>query len=1085
MLPEALKRVTRDRPMPGVFDHSITWEDDVWKADPFDVTEVHERARKKFRDLLTAVTAGQGQKSSRILLFHGQSGAGKTHLVRALRTEAHLHGTGYFGYAQMTPDVASYADYFLRRLVNSLEKPYDPVERGESGLLRLSDNMLAKAQRVLPPDLADLRDKVLDDSSLSHLIVRIADAVLASPRFSDADIDINIVRALLYLQRNDPTVDQRVRQYLYGREITGFSQQAVGALDPQSNRDPFEIMGCLGTLMRLVDGAAMVFCIDQVEDLRSFADAESRFNNAISALIQIANSVPTSIIIVSCLDDFYDEARAYISQSSKDRIEQAGPVPLPGARSAAEAELIVNRRLEQAFKAEGMDAPDGSDVFGAAFFDELAGLSTRKLLEHARERWLKLMGDTGRAPQASETAETIMETPDVVSIRRRWEGALQTDAPEIPIDERLLLDVLMKALQLTAEEQDGAVTIDLQIVPPTEDLFAADVTVRHTLTGHAQRGRIFLCNRSNQGGGLKRQIEKVVESETTLAPILVRGSEFPPEGKTAVAQLLHRLAADGGRKVVVAQWEWERMLTLQYFAPCHDREEGFLAWLKAAKPMSTDLESIRELLMLDQLEAPLPNNVVTLHPDAGLPDLSGVSDLDPVGDSIEQLSNNIAAAPLRALPVNDDPYNRFSFGHRAGDPNDLLYLSKNMLRRHAAVLGGSGSGKTTLALSIIEQLLLRGVPVVLIDRKGDLASYANPEVWRGDPGEDPQRTQARRELAEKVDVAVYTPGRTSGRPINITLLPNGIGELPEHEQEMLSNVSAAALGEMLYLRRSATHQRQSGILSVALKILGARSRSEIRLSDLIRFMEEDNEELIELTQRMDASGKARRDLISQLDSLRHRNGALFDGQGEPLSMESLLGLGSFGKRGKTRLSVIYTGFLGDNENVLFWVSQFLSEALRFCQRNPSEALQAVIMFDEADLYIPAQSKPPTKDPLESLLKRARSAGIGLMLATQSPGDLDYRSRDQVTSWFIGRVREDTALKKLRAAFASDSGLDPARVLPNQTVGQFHLIQEGKVHALKAQRSLINAEQVPFDRIEQFARDTNKKSAAQLKLDLGV
>ena len=550
MLPDTLKRVLRDR-RPAVFDHSITWEDDVWKADPFDVTEVHERARKKFRDLLAAVTSGTGQRQNRILLFHGQSGAGKTHLVRALRTEAHTYGNGYFGYAQMTPDVASYAEYFLRRLINSLEKPYDPLERGESGLLRLSDHMLAKAPGVVPDDLKDLRESQLGDDALAKLVVRIADAVLASPRFSDADIDINIVRALLYLQRNDPTVDQRVRQYLFGREISGFSQRAVGALDPGSNRDPFEIVGCLGTLMRLVDGAALVFCIDQVEDLRSFSDAESRFNNAISALIQIANTVPSSIIIVSCLDDFYDEARAYISQSSKDRIEQAGPVPLPGSRSASEAELIVNRRLQKAFEAEGLDdVPDGADVFGEAFFDELAGLSTRKLLEHARERWLQLLGDSSRGPQAAETAESIMESPDVVSIRRRWESALQTDAPEIPTDDRVLLETLMRALQLTAEEHDGALTIDMAMAPPDDDVFAADVTVRHTLSGQAQRGRIFLCNRSNQGGGLKRQIEKIVESNPQLPPILVRGSEFPPEGKTAVAQLLHRIAGDGGRKVV-------------------------------------------------------------------------------------------------------------------------------------------------------------------------------------------------------------------------------------------------------------------------------------------------------------------------------------------------------------------------------------------------------------------------------------------------------------------------------------------------------------------------------------------------------
>ncbi|MCB1548873.1 MAG: DUF853 family protein, partial [Hyphomicrobiaceae bacterium] len=384
-------------------------------------------------------------------------------------------------------------------------------------------------------------------------------------------------------------------------------------------------------------------------------------------------------------------------------------------------------------------------------------------------------------------------------------------------------------------------------------------------------------------------------------------------------------------------------------------------------------------------------------------------------------------------------------------------------------------------LSLIEQLLLRGTPVVLIDRKGDLCSYANPDVWRVQDGEASDRWAEREKLGDAIDVAVYTPGRGSGRPISITLLPNGIRELPEHEQQLLANLSAAALGDMLHLKNSATHQRQSGVLSVALKILGARSNAEVTLGDLILLLEDEDPELSDHTQRMDPSGKIRRDLVAQLDSLRHRNAALFEGGGESLRMESLLGLGRFARPNRTRLSIIYTGFLGDNENILFWVSQFLSEALRFCQRNPNDELQAVVMFDEADLYIPANAKPATAEPLQSLLKRARSAGLGLVLATQSPGDLDYKSRDQITSWFIGRVREDTALRKLRAAFQSESGLDPASVLPGQTVGEFHLVQEGKVRPMKAQRSMINAEQVPFDRIEQLARETKGYDEKQLGL----
>src|SRR4029079_14026620 len=294
---------------------------------------------------------------------------------------------------------------------------------------------------------------------------------------------------------------------------------------------------------------------------------------------------------------------------------------------------------------------------------------------------------------------------------------------------------------------------------------------------------------------------------------------------------------------------------------------------------------------------------------------------------------------------------------RALRSSKSITLNKDVLKRHAAVLGGSGSGKTTLALCIIEQLLLRGTPAVLIDRKGDLCSYANPDVWRSLEGEFGERRGEREKLADSIDVAVYTPGRPSGRPISITLLPTGINELPEQEQQLLANLSAAALGDMLHLKNSATHQKQSGTLSVALRILGARFSKEVTLNDLIALLEDEDPELTALTQRMDPSGRIRRDLVAQRDSLRRRNSALCEGGGEALRMESLLGRGRFARSDRTRLSIIYTGFLGDYENILFWVSQFLSEALRFCQRNPNDELQAVVMFDEADLYITANSQP--------------------------------------------------------------------------------------------------------------------------------
>src|SRR5690606_33924714 len=118
----------------------------------------------------------------------------------------------------------------------------------------------------------------LDEDQLAKLIIKLADEIASNPSFADQELDINIVRALLYLQRADPRIDQRVRQYLHGRPLNELSQSSVAALDPSSGEGrAFEIMESLGKLMWTVDRAALVFCIDQVEDLRFFPDADDRF----------------------------------------------------------------------------------------------------------------------------------------------------------------------------------------------------------------------------------------------------------------------------------------------------------------------------------------------------------------------------------------------------------------------------------------------------------------------------------------------------------------------------------------------------------------------------------------------------------------------------------------------------------------------------------------------------------------------------------------------------------------------------------------------------------------------------------------
>jgi GTPase SAR1 family protein len=1108
------------------FEHSITWEDDIWRADPVDVGEVHSKARVKFAETLRSVASGKGAANqARILLFHGQSGAGKTHLLRALRTSTHRTGQAYFGYAQMTPDIANYADYFLRRLVHSLEKSYDPDTPGESALSRLTTRLVSDSAVLPAKDLEHLREAALDEDELARVVLKLADDIVASPKLANEDLDINIVRALLYMERRDPRIDQRVRQYLNGRQLTPLAHQAVAALDPNTGEDrAFEIITSLGKLIWTVEKAALVFAIDQVEDLRFFDDAEERFQKAVRDLIQIANRLTNAVVIISCLDDFYGQVRGALPQSYLDRIEKSGPVALLESRTPEEARLIIAKRLqhEADVNAGGLGYPDPTQFFGPQFFEEFGGLSTRRLLEHAQSRLREqVAGDTEeREEEAGSWASTLASVlggifgdqdqgggrkpSTAVDYREMWERFQSASEAEIPSDDHELLDILCAGLALAKDEWGGEIVLATNRLDLAEDLPAIDLVIRHKKSGHAAEARVFLCNRKTQGGGLKRQLDKVLTSMAGKACFMLRASDFPPNGKNQTAQAMRKFRESGGRQIIVPIPEWERIMTVREFHAHHRQDPGFTAWFEDARLLSNIMVVI-QLLRLDLLGRSLPRAAKAEEVKPGAATAVAASGPDAVETTAASVPATLGTTAAggwttawaegegEPVPANDEQLplsvildengstGSILAGRESGGRAKPITLNKDVLKRHAAVLGGSGSGKTTLALCLIEQLLLQGIPAVLLDRKGDLCSYANPDVWRANDDEFSERRGEREKLADAIDVAVYTPGRASGRPISITLLPNGINELPEHEQQLLANLSSAALGEMLHLKNSATHQKQSGTLSVALRILGSRYSREVTLADLIALLEDEDPELTDLTQRMDPSGKIRRDLVAQLDSLRHRNSALFEGGGESLRMESLLGLGPFARDGRTRLSIIYTGFLGDNENILFWVSQFLSEALRFCQRNPNDELQAVVMFDEADLYIPANAKPATAEPLQSLLKRARSAGLGLMLATQSPGDLDYKSRDQITSWFIGRVREDTALRKLKAAFQSESGLDPAAVLPHQTVGEFHLVQEGHVRSMKAQRSLIEAEQVPFDRIEQLAHETKGQDEKQLKL----
>jgi Helicase HerA, central domain len=397
---------------------------------------------------------------------------------------------------------------------------------------------------------------------------------------------------------------------------------------------------------------------------------------------------------------------------------------------------------------------------------------------------------------------------------------------------------------------------------------------------------------------------------------------------------------------------------------------------------------------------------------------------------------------------------------------DAALIELEQLKRHCAFLGASGSGKTSLALNLIEQAAQRGIGVIVLDRKGDLATFADPQCWeRLDP--DARRAKRKRELFDRLHVRLYTPGHAEGPSLSIRAVPPGLAELPQPERSHLARFAAQGLGSMMGMHSTHADLALLAILAKTIEVIGQlSSRRDLGLRDLIELLANEDESLIAELGRLDL--KLCKKLINALEVLRINHGSLLESSGPALSAPALLGRDGSVPKDKVPLTIISTKFLGGPQRVDFWVSQLLAELSRWCSRSPAEKLQSLLFLDEADAYLPAIGKPATKEPLMDLLKRARSAGLGVMLATQSPGDLDYKARDNIGTWWVGRIGSPTAIEKMKPLLA-DCRIDVSGSLATSGTGEFFQISEGHAVRIRSDRSLMDTVQLNEERIVALAQ----------------
>ena len=391
--------------------------------------------------------------------------------------------------------------------------------------------------------------------------------------------------------------------------------------------------------------------------------------------------------------------------------------------------------------------------------------------------------------------------------------------------------------------------------------------------------------------------------------------------------------------------------------------------------------------------------------------------------------------------------------------DDLVLYDAKDLTTHAVCVGMTGSGKTGLCLSLLEEAAIDGVPAICIDPKGDLGNLmlAFPELrpadfqpwvdpsdatrkgltveelaaktadtWRKGLAEWQQEPARIARLRDAVDINIYTPGAETGLPLSVlrSFAPPP-AELMADSAALRDRVGAVVSGLLSLLGRDADPiQSRDHILLANILDTTWRSGQSLDMAGLINAVQKppfDKVGAFDLDTFFPP--KDRLGLAMAINNLLASPGFATWMKGEPLNAQRLL----YTPEGKPRLSIISIGHLSDTER-MFIVTLVLNEVISW-MRNQSgtSSLRAILYMDEIFGYFPPTANPPSKIPMLTLLKQARAFGLGCVLATQNPVDLDYKGLANCGTWLIGRLQTERdkarVIEGLESALAGTGSMD--------------------------------------------------------------
>ena len=399
----------------------------------------------------------------------------------------------------------------------------------------------------------------------------------------------------------------------------------------------------------------------------------------------------------------------------------------------------------------------------------------------------------------------------------------------------------------------------------------------------------------------------------------------------------------------------------------------------------------------------------------------------------------------------------------------VMYDSKDLVT-HGVVLGMTGSGKTGLCIGLLEEAAMDNTPAIVIDPKGDIANLMltfpnfkggdfrpwineddavkkgrtpdehaekTAKMWEDGIGQWGQGADRVKEFKEKVDINVFTPGSKAGIPVSIL----SSLDVPPFEVmddgELLGDRIESTVSSLLSLVGEDADPIQSpeAVLLSAIFQHSWAAEQSLSIEGLIRNIQKPafgKVGIIDVESFYPA--KKRQTLALKFNNLLASPGFSTWMEGPALDIQKML----YHDDGRARVSIFSISHLNDSER-MFFVSILLNQMLGWMRgQSGTTSLRAMLYMDEIYGFLPPTANPPSKKPMMTMLKQARAYGLGILLATQNPVDLDYKALSNIGTWWLGRLQTERdkarVLDGLEGAAASQDGKFDRRAMEELLAG---------------------------------------------------